>query len=128
VQSGRTTNARGGNGGSGVVIIAYSYLTQTAPVISVTNSSNLIYKTVTSLKSSTPVDGRVTFYWKGKRIPRCLRITPTLNGSNYEATCNWAPSGRGATTITATVTPSDPSAGNITGTAQFFVLNRRSAR
>ena len=61
VQSGRSTNARGGNGGSGVVVISYAYLTSTAPAISVPNSSNIVFRTSTTLKSSGPMMERSRF-------------------------------------------------------------------
>lgn len=128
VQSGRSTNARGGNGGSGFVIISYTYLTSTTPIITVTNSNALTYRVATTLKSSGPVDGPVSFFWKGKRIPGCSKISAVAIGSNFEASCNWSPSGHGATAITASVIAKDTSGGNVSGSAQFFVLKRQSQR
>jgi hypothetical protein len=47
-----------------------------------------VYRTSSTLRSTSDVDGKVTFFLNGKRIPGCLNIQTV----SKVATCNWKPS------------------------------------
>jgi hypothetical protein len=128
VQSGRTTNAHGGNGGSGIVIISYAYISSAAPVLTLPGGQSLIYRSAISLTATSPVDGYVTFYSQGKRIPGCSRIAMTITGSNYQAVCNWRPSTHSASNISATIAPRDSFAPTVTGQSRFQPAPRAGTR
>ena len=128
VQSGRTTNAHGGNGGSGIVIISYAYITSASPVLTLPNGQSLIFRTLISLTASAPEDGYVTFYFRGKRIPGCIRMAMSASGNNFQAVCNWRPSIHSAADISASLTPKDTFAPIASGKALFAPGQRPGKR
>ena len=50
--------------------------------------STAVYRTATTVRSTSDVDGKVTFFLNGKRIPGCLNIQTV----SKVATCTWKPS------------------------------------
>jgi hypothetical protein len=128
VTTGRTTNARGGNGGTGLIVISYAYISDARPIITVPNPNGLSYRTSVTLTSTAPIAGSVNFFLKGKRIPGCQKRPATLSGSNYIATCTWLPASNGSAPVSATVVATDTVAGNQSNTTTFFILKRGTKR
>lgn len=91
-----------GNLGSGYVRIEL-YLAPTT--LSVSTSSNFVYGLVSTLTANTNVEGRVTFFARGKRIPNCINVRT----SSLVATCNYKVASHNYVELTATFTPNDGS-------------------
>jgi hypothetical protein len=52
--------------------------------------------------------GKVTFFADNKKIAGCISKSTTGNSPNITATCNWSPTRRGSTQLTAILKPTDP--------------------
>ncbi len=59
-----------------------------------------VYRAQSIIRATVDVDGKVTFYLRGKRIPGCQSI----QSSGGIADCKWPPAVRGLQSITAVVT------------------------
>lgn len=97
--------------------------TPTTHTIALTNGlSSAVYRTASTLRSSVDVDGKVTFFFNGKRIPGCINIQTVSKIAN----CTWRPSAMNYNFITAQlVTPG----GNLTtNTFRIFVSKRSNNR
>jgi hypothetical protein len=97
--------------------------TPTTHTIALTNGlSSAVYRTASTLRSSVDVDGLVTFFFNGKRIPGCINIQTVSKIAN----CTWRPSAMNYNFITAQlVTPG----GNLTtNTFRIFVSKRSNNR
>jgi hypothetical protein len=69
-------------------------------------SSNVTYRTATSLTATINPAGKITFYANGKAIPGCKN----MNASVYTATCStWKPSQQNTIKLTATLLPTNGS-------------------
>lgn len=79
--------------------------------------SNIITATV-----SNP--GRVTFYEKGKLIPRCKNVVIASTTGN----CTWKPASHGQTTISATFTPNDTELFSSSASQIFTIPARTTSR
>jgi hypothetical protein len=68
------------------------------------------------------------FKAKNVKIANCVKRSTSGSSPNITATCVWRPSTRGATPVTATISPTNASysVGSLTYTV--FVLNRSSGR
>lgn len=99
-----------------------------ASSVALTTSGTATYRNASTITATLGVagsDGKVTFFQNGKRIPGCINV----QSSGLVATCNWRPSSRGITKLTASLTPTSsgylPSASS---TIQSLVSTRSSRR
>lgn len=76
------------------------YSTSTSLSLSDNSPKYRISNTITATVSNP---GRVTFYEKGKLIPRCKNVVISSTTGN----CTWKPANHGQTTISASYIPSD---------------------
>jgi hypothetical protein len=121
--SGGGTNYNGGDGGSGLIVLRYSLITDVS--ISFSSGSQGIYRSLGTITATTTLAGKVTFYERGRVIPGC-KNRPT-NGS-LVATCTWRPSVRGNVAISATNRPTNSYISNASSSLSVFVTNRTGAR
>ena len=114
----------------------YENATSSGLSISVVNGSTTISIAlaggVTTATKSTPIlitatisqAGKVTFYWRNKRIAGCVNKTGSVT-----ATCSWKPSVRGDSFISAELDPASGLYLNSTSAQlNVFVTTRTSAR
>ena len=113
----------GGNGGSGVIVLRYSLLTDVT--LSFSGGSKGTYRGSGTITATATLAGKVTFYERGKVIPGCKNVS--TNGS-LVATCTWRPSTRGNVAISATNKPSNSYVSNATSSINVFVTTRTGAR
>lgn len=103
--------------------IKESYNSTLAPAVhSIALTSGLntaVYRTNSTLRSTVDVDGKVTFFFNGKRIPGCINLQ-TINKS---VDCNWKPSAINYHYITAKLVA--PGGSITTSTFRIFI-NKRS--
>ena len=98
-------------------------LTPTSHTIALTNGlSTAVYRTASTLRSTTDVEGKVTFFFNGKRIPGCINIQTVGKTAN----CTWKPSVINYNNITARVVASGGSL--TTSTLRIFVTKRSGNR
>jgi hypothetical protein len=109
-----------------VAEIQESYNAQFTPLshtIALTSGlSTAIYRTSSTLRSTTDVDGKVTFFSNGKRIPGCINIQTI----NKIANCTWKPSVINYNNITARLVA--PGGSLTTSTLRIFVTKRSGNR
>lgn len=95
---------------SGLVPSAFKFqvfigtVAPSASTLSISAPSTSIYRnssTITATLGVAGSDGKVTFYQNGKRIPGCINV----QSSGLVATCNWKPTNKGSTKLTAVLTP-----------------------
>jgi hypothetical protein len=98
-------------------------LTPTSHTIALTNGlSTAVYRTASTLRSTTDVEGKVTFFFNGKRIPGCINVQTISKTAN----CTWKPSAINYNNITARVVASGGSL--TTSTLRIFVTKRSGNR
>jgi len=98
-------------------------LTPTSHTIALTNGlSTAVYRTASTLRSTTDVDGKVTFLFNGKRIPGCINIQTVSKIAN----CTWKPSAVNYNFITARLVA--PGGSLTTSTLRIFVTKRTGNR
>lgn len=106
---GNAASASGGVGGSGVVIIRYSTSALTINSFALANSPSVAtYKAITPISINVAFASRITFLVNGKRIAGCISIPTSGSGSSHAVTCNWKPTVKGNTTLTALIKPNSP--------------------
>jgi len=95
---------------SGLVPSAFKFqvfigtVAPSASTLSISAPSTSIYRnssTITATLGVAGSDGKVTFYQNGKRIPGCINV----QSSGLVATCNWKPTNKGSTKLTAVLAP-----------------------
>jgi hypothetical protein len=105
----------------GTATASASNLSLSAPVIATFRTSS----TITANLGVAGSDGKVTFYQNGKRIAGCINI----QSISLVATCNWKPTNKGISTLSATLSPASsgflPATSN---TVQGNVVARASLR
>lgn len=83
--------------------VTNNYLTPFTPTthsIALTSGlSSAVYRTTSTIRSTSDVDGKVTFLFNGKRIPGCTNIQT----QNKIASCTWKPAAMGSNKITAQI-------------------------
>lgn len=103
--------------------IQESYNSQFVPTshtIALTSGlSTAVYRTNSTLRSTVDVDGKVTFFFNGKRIPGCINLQTT----NKSVNCIWKPSAINYNYITAQLVA--PGGSLTTSTFRIFI-NKRS--
>jgi hypothetical protein len=106
--------------------IQESYNTQLTPtshtIALASGLSTAVYRTASTLRSTTDVEGKVTFFFNGKRIPGCINIQTVSKIAN----CTWKPSAINYNNITARVVASGGSL--TTSTLRIFVTKRSGNR
>ena len=106
--------------------IQESYNAQSTPTshtIALTSGlSTAVYRTASTLRSTTDVDGKVTFLFNGKRIPGCINIQTVSKIAN----CTWKPSAVNYNFITARLVA--PGGSLTTSTFRIFVTKRTGNR
>ena len=100
-----------------------SYILPSASV-ALSSGSSATYRTLTNLQLNSGVDGKVTFYQAGKKIPGCQSLT-TSGGS---ATCPWKPSIHNASNIYAKLIPIDTGFATITSPGIQVPIVKRSGQ
>ena len=80
------------------------------------------YRAVTRIKATVSVAGKVTFYFRGKKIPGCIKI---LSAAGF-AYCDWRPSSHGLFAVTATFTPTSANYLPSSATSPILNLSARS--
>ena len=80
------------------------------------------YRTASTIRSTTDVDGKVTFLMNGKRIPGCINVQTVSKIAN----CTWRPSKNNYNYITASLVASGGSL--MTSTLRVFVNKRTGKR
>ena len=97
-------------------------------VTSISFSSTPAFRSPVTITVNVSTAGTVLFKAKGVKIKNCLKRSTSGTAPNITATCTWSPSTRGATPVTATITPTNGSysVGSLTNTV--FVSNRSGRR
>ena len=80
------------------------------------------YRQSILLIASVSNPGYVTFYFKGRRIPGCIKILSTAGA----ATCNWKPSVHGQIYITAQLNPTGAGYNPSSSTSPLLTINARA--
>lgn len=81
-----------------------------------------VYRTASTLRSTTDIDGKVTFFFNGKRIPGCINIQTVSKVAN----CTWKPSAINYNNITAQLVA--PGGSLTTSNFKIFVTKRSGLR
>jgi hypothetical protein len=95
---------------------------------SITFSTTPVFRSAVTITVSVSVAGTVLFRAKGVKISNCVKRSTSGSSPNITATCTWRPSTRGATPVTATITPTNGSYSVGSLTNSVFVLNRSGRR
>lgn len=96
---------------------------------SISISSNMLAtyrqsEAITATLGIAGTDGKVTFYANGKKIPGCInKLSASLS-----VICNWKPSLRGSTTLTARLVPTNTGYSPSSSTAQVVLIGNRSTK
>ncbi len=100
-----------------------STLNPTTHTIALTSGySTAVYRTNSTLRSTVDVDGKVTFFFNGKRIPGCINLQTT----SKTVDCTWKPSAINYNYITAQLVA--PGGSLATSTLRIFVSKRSGNR
>ena len=106
--------------------IQESYNSQFVPTthtIALTSGLNTaVYRTNSTLRSTVDVDGKVTFFFNGKRIPGCINLQTT----SKIVDCTWKPSAVNYNYITAQLVA--PGGSLATSAFRIFVSKRSGNR
>ena len=98
-------------------------LTPTSHTIALTSGlTTAAYRATSTIRSTTDVDGKVTFLFNGKRIPGCINIQTVSKIAN----CTWKPSAVNYNYITARLVA--PGGSLATSTFRIFVTKRSGLR
>jgi len=97
-------------------------------VNSMSFSTTPVFRSAVTITVSVSVVGTVLFRAKGVKISNCVKRSTSGSSPNITATCTWRPSTRGATPVTATITPTNGSYSVGSLTNSVFVLNRSGSR
>lgn len=110
-------------GNSAIVESYNSTLQPTSHTIALTSGLNsAVYRTNSTIRSNTDIDGKVTFFFNGKRIPGCINLQTV----SKQVDCIWKPSAMNFNTITAQLVAPG---GSLTSTSlQIFVSKRANTR
>lgn len=114
------SDAPGGNGGSGIVVLRYLVNLTT----SFSGVSTATYRQNSTISVTTSIPARITFYSNGKRISGCISISTV----NLVASCIWKPSVRGNITLSAVTTPLNTAVPSATDRFVSFVAKRSGSR
>jgi len=126
---GNASSASGGAGGSGVVIIRYS----TTPAIVnsfalLGNPTTATFRNPTTINIDVSIPSKITFLANGKKISGCISISANGSGSSYTASCNWKPTVKNSTRITAQIKPTSPGIATFSSNIIISVVPRTGTR
>ena len=113
----------GGHGASGIIILRYALLTNVS--LSFSGGSIATYRTTGTITAVTSIAGKVTFYERGKVIPRCRNIA---TDNSLTATCSWKPSVHGMSSISATSRPTNSYVSTASSSLTVSVIKRSTPR
>jgi hypothetical protein len=82
------------------------------------------YRTSNVITATVTAPGRVTFYEKGKLIPRCKNVTV----ASTTGSCTWKPVTHGVTNISASFTPTDSDYASSSAIQSFTIPIRSATR
>lgn len=92
-------------------------------------STQLTYRTSTTVTLILNVAAKATFYASGKRITTCIKRVATGSNSTFTATCNWRPTVLGNTTLSVTATSIDAGDSiSFTFPSKIWVTSRTNKR
>lgn len=100
-----------------------SYILPSA-FVALSSGTSATYRTLSNLQLNSGVDGKVTFYQAGKKIPGCQSLT--TNGGSV--TCPWKPSIHNASNIYAKLIPIDTGFATITSAGIQVPIVKRSGQ
>lgn len=110
----------------GDAAVADSYNSQFKPTthtIALTSGlTSAVYRTTSTIQSTSDVDGKVTFYFNGKRIPGCINIQTV----SKQASCTWKPAAVGINQITSQIVA--PGGSLTSSTSRIIVASRSTKR
>jgi hypothetical protein len=117
-----------GNSASQTFFIVVTNLNESSTT-STPSVVGLVYKGIaTTITVTVNAPGSVRFFFAGKKIPGCLARPTTGSYPNFTATCQWKPPVTAQQTLTAELTPSDPSFSRSTSAVGSFWVLKRSTR
>lgn len=93
------------------------------PTLSLSNTSPK-YRISNTITATVNTTGKVSFYEKGKKIPRCQNISI----SSTTGSCSWKPVRHGVTNISATFVPTDSDYIPSTVSRDYIVSARSTTR
>jgi hypothetical protein len=105
--------------------IQESYSSQFAPLshaIALTSGlTTATYRSTSTIRSTTDVDGKVTFLFNGKRIPGCISVQTVSKMAN----CTWKPSKNNYNYLTAQLVAPG---GSLTSSMLTIFVNKRTSK
>ena len=97
-----------------------STLAPTSHSIALTSGlTTATYRSSSTIRSTVDIDGRVTFYSNGKKIPGCINVLT----SSKVANCNWKPSVKNYNLLSALL---KTDGGNLTSQSLRVFVNKRA--
>jgi hypothetical protein len=100
-------------------------LTSTATI---SISSNLIYRTASTITATITQYGKVTFFIDGKRVPNCIKVQTSNTAGAYAATCSLEPAVRGTRALKIDFYKSGSNTIATSQSQSVFILNRTARR
>jgi hypothetical protein len=94
----------------------------------ITLSSNLIYRTVSTVTATITQYGKVTFFLDGKRIPGCLKVQTNTTAGAYAAICSLEPAFRGTRLLKVDFYKSGTNSVSTSQSQSVFISNRAIKR
>ena len=121
------TSSTGGKGGSGVVIVRYISNLVLNPALGSgrVNATTATYRAPTAFTINAPVNGKATFYERGKVISTCKNKNAVAGGT---VTCTWKPSVRGKVSLRVDYFQTGSTTLLERGNFEVWVNNRSGAR
>lgn len=114
---------------SQTVTITVANVTESGSITAPTLAGTAYKGIAIALTVNLNAQGKVRFFFDGKRIANCLAVNTTGSGSTHSATCNWKPTVTGRHNLTATFTPSSGSFTAISSATQtIWILKRTTSR
>jgi hypothetical protein len=101
---------------------------RTTSTATISISSNLIYRTASTITATITQYGKVTFFIEGKRIPTCIKVQTSNTAGAYAATCSLIPAVRGTRAIAIDFYKSGSNLVSATQAQSVFILNRSGRR
>jgi hypothetical protein len=117
------------NAGYETVTVTVTDVVDTSSFTAFSIAAAPVYRTVVQVSATISVPAKVTFKVNNVRIPGCIGLRTSGTSPNIVATCNWKPSRRGTSVITAVATPTTAGIAPTTSTLlQMNVAGRTGTR
>lgn len=114
------------NAGYETVTVTVTDVVDTSSFNSFTIASAPVFRSVVQVSANISVPAKVTFKVNNVRIPGCIGLRTSGTSPNIVATCNWKPSKRGTSVITAVATPTTAGIAPTTSTLLQMNVARRT--